>query len=60
MKILILLIVIVVLGIVGWFAYGSVSTKPTTQITAKPKVIGTIYFRPQHTDALEGFKEGIR
>ncbi|KKR81171.1 MAG: ABC transporter substrate-binding protein [Candidatus Daviesbacteria bacterium GW2011_GWA1_41_61] len=60
MKILILLIVIVVLGIVGWFAYGSVSTKPTTQITAKPKVIGTIYFRPQHTDALEGFKEGMR
>lgn len=60
MKILILLIVIIVLGIAGWFAYGSVSTKPTTQTTAKPKVIGTIHFRPQHTDAFEGFQEGMR
>ncbi len=55
MKILMLFIVIIILGAAGWFIYRPASKN----VAAKPKVIGTIYFR-QHIDALEGFKEGMR
>lgn len=55
-KILKVLLGILVIGLIGWFAYQKL---PMNQQGTKPKVIGVVYIR-QHQDAYEGLKEGIK
>jgi len=58
-KIVATAVLLVVLAVVGWFAYQKFPQKAVFEPKAQPKKIGIMY-RRQHMDALEGFKSGLK